>query len=79
MESQGPWGTGSGESWANNWSDIRKKMGCGDERNGRPNTFWSGEINEDTSEGNCDVKYDFSTGIWTSEHGHKYKNGIPVD
>jgi hypothetical protein len=78
-ESQGPWGTGGGESWANNSSNIRKKMGCGDERNGRPSYWWSGEVNEDTSGGNCDVKYDFSTGIWTSEHGHKYKNGILVD
>jgi type IV pilus assembly protein PilA len=78
-ESQGPWGTGGGQSWAQNWTDIREKMGCGDERNpGRAHSSW-GSVVEDTSGGNCDAKYDFSTGMWISQQGHKYKNGIRVE
>ena len=78
-ESQGPWGTGGGQSWGQNWTDIREKMGCGNEK--IPGSAWSswGSVVEDTSGGNCDARYDFSTGMWISQQGHKYKNGIRVE
>ena len=51
-ESQGPWGTGGGPSWGQNWTDIREKMGCGDER----------RVGAD-----CDARYNFETGMWGND------------
>ena len=45
----------------------RQRLGCGDERSPRTSFQPWGSVVEDTSEGNCDARYDFSTGMWCGD------------
>ena len=50
--------------------------------NGRLRTVSGGVMNPRTADGGYMqefTKYNFATGIWSNDQGHKYKNGVRVE